>query len=202
MKRILLIFVGASILACTNTTTSTSDGEMVPILAATAQLEPYDDGSGLVRATAYGSDGIVLEQGDYLNGLREGIYTFFYTNGYIKSTVGYVQGKKQGQLINMDDKGQVLERFSYHQDELNGAYVMYNRSRIKESRNYKDGKLHGEVVKYYASSILMERSNYANGQLDGISRWYDQNGLNTIAYEYKNGELVGDVALELRPATE
>ena len=160
MKRILLIFVGASILACTNTTTSTSDGEMVPILAATAQLEPYNDGSGLVRATAYGSDGIVLEQGDYLNGLREGIYTFFYTNGYIKSTVGYVQGKKQGQLINMDDKGQVLERFSYHQDELNGAYVMYNRSRIKRAVtirmvSYMEKLLNTMLVVFLWSEVIM-----------------------------------------------
>jgi antitoxin component YwqK of YwqJK toxin-antitoxin module len=199
MNRILLIFVAATIFACSDNTT-TSDGEMVPVPVSTARLEPYDDGSGLIRATSYGSDGIILEQGDYLNGLREGVYTVFYTNGYVKSTMGYVQGKKQGQLVNMDDKGQVLERFTYHQDELNGAYVMYNRSRIKESRTYANGKLHGEVVKYYITSILMERSNYANGQLDGISRWYDQNGANTIAYEYKNGELIGDVELDARPA--
>ena len=42
----------------------------------------------------------------------------------------------------------------------------------------------------------MERSNYNSGQLDGISRWYDQAGNNTIAYNYKMGELIGDAELE------
>jgi antitoxin component YwqK of YwqJK toxin-antitoxin module len=196
MNRLLIAAAFMALFSCNNNTSTTPDGELTPFLPPAAVMEPYNDGSGLVKATLYGANSIVLEQGDYLNGLREGVYTVFFPNGYINSTTGYVQGKKQGQNILMDDKGQLLEASTYHQDVLNGPYVKYNRSRIKETRNYVDGKLHGEVVKFYANGTIMERSNYSAGQLNGVSRWYDQQGNNTIAYEYNMGELLGEVDLE------
>ena len=196
--RIPIIFVLAVFISC-STDNSPADGEMIPLLAPSMQLEPYNDGSGLVRVTGYGTDGTILEQGEYLNGYREGIYTEFHPNGFIKSTVGYVNGKKQGQYVLIDDKGQVQERSTYHQDLLNGPHVKYNRSRLKETSQYSNGQVHGLVEKFYPNGKIMERSSYNSGQLDGIARWYDQNGINTIAYNYKMGELIGDVELEVNP---
>jgi antitoxin component YwqK of YwqJK toxin-antitoxin module len=199
MKRILIIIAFTAILSC-STDNTPADGEMFPVLAANMIMEPYDDGSGLVRVTSYAADGTILEQGYYLSGYREGVYTEFHANGFIKSTVGYVQGKKQGQNLLIDDKGQVQERSTYHNDLLNGSHIKYNRSRLKEKSQYSNGKVHGLVEKYYLNGKIMERSNYSSGQLDGIARWYDQNGINTIAYNYNMGELIGDVELESNPA--
>ena len=197
MIRILTIIIFLAFLSC-STDTRPLEGEMFPKLAANMQVEPYNDGSGLLRVTGYAEDGTVLAQGDYFNGYREGVYTEFHPNGFIKSTVGYVQGKKQGQHVLIDNKGQLQERSSYHNDLLNGTYIKYNRTKIKEESKYSNGLLHGVVVKRYANGGTMERSNYTSGQLDGISRWYDQNGNNTIAYNYKMGELVGDAELEVK----
>jgi antitoxin component YwqK of YwqJK toxin-antitoxin module len=196
MNKLLIIVVLSAVFSCNSSTSTTADGELIPFLPPAAVMEPYNDGSGLEKATLYGANATVLEQGDYLNGLREGVYTVFFPNGYINSTTGYVQGKKQGQSILMDDKGQLLEASTYHQDVLNGPYVKYNRSRIKETRNYVDGQLDGQIVKFYGKGTIMERSTYSGGQLHGVSRWYDQQGNNTIAYEYNKGELVGEVDLE------
>jgi antitoxin component YwqK of YwqJK toxin-antitoxin module len=198
MMRIVIIFMLAAFLSC-STDNQPADGDMVPLLAPAMQMEPYNDGSGLVRVTSYGTNGVVLEQGEYLNGYREGVYSEFHANGFVKSTVGYVNGKKQGQSIIIDDKGQVQERSTYHQDLLDGPHFKYNRSRLKEKSQYNNGQLHGVVEKYYPNGKIMERSNYNSGQLDGISRWYDQNGINTIAYNYNLGELIGDAALEANP---
>ena len=197
MKRILIIIAFTTILSC-STDNTPADGEMFPVLAANMKMEPYDDGSGLVRVTGYAADGTILEQGDYLNGYREGVYTEFHANEFIKSTVGYVHGKKQGQYVLIDDKGQIQERSTYHNDLLNGPQIKYNRSRLKEKSQYSNGQLHGLVEKRYANGGIMERSNYNSGQLDGISRWYDQAGNNTIAYNYKMGELIGDAELEAK----
>lgn len=199
MKRILVIIAFTAILSCSTDNTSV-DGEMVPVLAVNMKMEPYDDGSGLVRVTGYATDGTILEQGVYLNGVREGVYTEYHANGFIKSIVGYVQGKKQGQHVLIDDKGQVQERSTYHNDLLNGPHIKYNRSRLKEKSQYSSGQVHGLLEKFYPNGKIMERSNYSSGQLDGIARWYDQNGINTIAYNYKMGELIGDVELETSPA--
>lgn len=198
MHKILLITILGAFIGC-STDNLPTDGAMVPLAEAAAKIEPYNDGSGLVRATVYGTNGTILEQGEYLNGYREGVYTEFHANGFIKSTVGYVNGKKQGQYIFIDDKGQLQERSTYHQDLLNGPHYKYNRSQLKEKSQYSIGQLHGVVEKYYPNGKIMERSNYNSGKLDGIARWYDQNGNNTIASRYSMNELVEQVELEANP---
>jgi len=197
MKRVLIIIAFIAFLSC-STDKMPADGKMFPVLSANMQIEPYNDGSGLVRVTGYAEDGTILEQGDYFDGYREGVYTEFHPNGFIKSIVGYVRGKKQGQYVLIDNRGQTLERSNYHNDLLNGTHFKYNRSRVKEESHYANGQLHGKVEKFYGDGSIMERSNYNSGQLDGTSRWYDQKGKNTIAYNYKMGELKGDAELEVK----
>ena len=192
MKKVIIVLVLGVFIACDKQQIISNDGEMMPLIPAAAQLEPYEDGSGLVRVTTYATEGNVLEQGDYMNNLREGIYTEFHPNGYIKSTVGYVHGKKQGQLITMDNRGQLLVRSTYHNDILHGSYVKYNRSRIKETKEYVNGTVSGQVEKFYANGKVMERSNYTDGMLNGVAKWYDQQGNLSIEYTYNMGELVED----------
>ena len=192
MKKVIIVLILGAFVACDKQQTISTDGGMVPMIPAAAQLEPYDDGSGLVRVTTYATEGNVLEQGDYLNNMREGIYTEFHPNGYVKTTVGYVHGKMQGQLVSLDNRGQLLERSTYHNDVLHGSYVKYNRSRIKETKEYVNGRVSGLVEKFYANGKVMERSNYTDGMMDGVAKWYDQQGNLTIEYTYKMGELVED----------
>jgi antitoxin component YwqK of YwqJK toxin-antitoxin module len=192
MKKVIVILALVVFVSCNEKQAAPVDGELVPALPPAGELEPYDDGSDLVKVTAYGSDGSVVEQGNYLNGFREGIYTEFHPNGYVKSTVGYIHGKKEGQFITLDNRGQLLERSTYHNNELNGPYVKFNRSRIKEKKEYVNGKVNGKVEKYYLNGKIMERSNYTDDMIDGVARWYDQEGKLTIEYVYKMGELVDD----------
>ncbi|MEN8248218.1 MAG: hypothetical protein ABFS32_04755 [Bacteroidota bacterium] len=201
MIRLFTISVLAFFMACSNgNNNSLSDeGEMVPLLPADAQLEPLNDGSGLVKATVYAGERII-EQGYYLNGYRVGVYTtFFPKNEFVESMTGYVNGKKQGQSTLLDDRGQVQEVFTYNNDVLHGQYIKFNRTRLKEKKDYVNGMLEGKVEKFYANGKIMERSLYKAGKLHGVSRWYDQQGKNTIASEYNMNEHVKDVALEPAP---
>jgi len=195
MKKLFVLSVLAVLFGCNNT--SVDDREVTPLLHPRGVLELFNDGSGIASATVYASDSTVLEQGNYHNNLRQGAYTVFHSNGFVKSVTAYVAGKKEGQMISLDDRGQILERYTYHNDELNGQYVKYNRSQLKEKGEYVNGKLSGILEKYYANGSIMERSNYTNGQYNGAARWYNQKGNNTIAYDYNMGELVGDIPLEV-----
>lgn len=202
MKRDFTIAILAFFMACDNgsNTAKLADGEMIPLLPANAQLEPLNDGSGLVKSTVYAGDRIV-EQGYYQNGYRVGVYTTFHArNGFIASMTGYVSGKKHGQSTILDERGQVQELFTYSNDILHGQYIMFNRTRMKEKKNYLNGAVDGVAEKYYPNGKIMERASYSNGKLNGISRWYDQQGKNTIAYEYNMGEMIGEVELEAAPA--
>ena len=163
------------------------DGSEYPPLTVSAVKTPYADNPDLIKVSATNTEGLT-EEGDYLYGLRNGIWTEYHANNYPKLVTGYVEGKKQGLWISLDNRGQLLERAYYHNDQLHGAYIIYNRSRIKEEYFYADGLLEGPVKKYYPNGNILEESNYKNGNLDGIAKWYDQEGNVTIEYEYKDGE--------------
>lgn len=181
----------AILTACETKSTSNIESDtMYPPVPAYAEKIAYDDGSGLVHVTIYAPDGTIMEQGDYLNNFREGVYTEYHKNGFLKTSCGYIKGRKEGQMITMNDRGQIEERATYHQDVLHGAFVIYKASRVKEKRYYYEGELEGEQQKFYPNGVLMEASNYKKGKRDGTSHWYDQEGKETITYTYKDGELV------------
>ena len=163
------------------------DGSEIPPLSAAAVKNPYPDNPEIVQVSVNNNQGLA-EQGDYKNGLRNGVWTEYHANNYPKTITGYVSGKKQGLWLSLDNRGQLLEKAYYHNDKLHGSFIKYNRSRIKEERNYGNNQLEGALKKYYDNGNLMEESNYKNGKLDGTAKWYDQEGNVTIEYEYKDGE--------------
>jgi len=191
MKKGLIFVLLIAVFACKNENLP-KEGDMVPLLPPLAKVEPFGDDSGLVKFTTVGSNGELLMEGFYRDNYREGVFTEFHPNKFVKSTVGYVHGKKEGQYIELDNRGQLQVRSTYHNDKLNGTSIKYNRTRIKEVKEYVDGKLDGIVEKYYPSGKIMERTHYVKGQLDGVARWYDQEGNLSIEYKYDMGELVED----------
>ena len=191
MKKAFLLLLIAGLYSCSQTSTH-SDTDFSPLPPASAVMEPLNDGSGITKMVVFGPNANIKQEAFYKNGYREGVYTSFHDNKYVESTVGYIQGKKEGQLLLLDDKGQILERSTYHNDLLEGAFVKYDRSRVKETRFYSKGQLNGPVEKFYSNNNIMERTTYKEGQLDGIARWYDQQGNLTIEYTYDMGELVDD----------
>ena len=192
MKNKTLIFLFGTIayfVSCSDSGNKTImvDGSEFPALSASAIKEPSPDNPDKFKVTINDTQGNILEQGEYYLGLRDGAWTFYHPIGYPKEIVSYIAGQKHGLWVTLDNNGQLLERAYFYNDDRNGAYIMYNRSRIKEEHTYRDGVLSGSLKKYYDNGKIMEESNYVDGKLDGMARWYDQEGNVTIEYEYKNG---------------
>lgn len=193
MKNLRLLTLVIVLFGCEgNKTVEESTPAGFADLPAGAIQESYPDNDHMVRATVYGTDRVVLQQGDYVDGIRQGVWTEFHPNGFVKQVVGYVNGNKQGQQLELDNRGQLLVRSTYYQGELHGDYVKYNRTRIKEKKSYDKGKQNGQNEIFYANGTVMEQSNYVDGQMDGPAKWFDQEGNVTIEYLYKNGELIKD----------
>jgi phosphoribosylformylglycinamidine (FGAM) synthase-like amidotransferase family enzyme len=153
-----------------------------------ANQETFEDKPGLVRVSVNGP--AASQQGNYLNGKREGVWSEFNPNGSLKSVTSYINGVKEGLYIELNPSGQLIKQFFNHNGIRHGEYKEFNYSSVKEERTYEMGKLEGLVKIYYDGGKIMEEGAYQNGQREGISKWYDQNGNVTITYEYKNGELV------------
>ena len=168
---------------------STLDSVATDPIPVGANQETFEDQPGLVRAIV-NNGSVILQQGNYLNGKREGIWSEFHPNGLLKSATSYVNGIREGLYVELNQGGQMTKRFFYHNNIRHGEFKEFNYSTVKEERMYNMGKLEGLVKVYYDGGKIMEEGAYQNGLREGISKWYDQNGNVTITYEYKNGELV------------
>ena len=71
------------------------DESEYPPLTVSAVKTPYADNPDLIKVSATNTEGLT-EEGDYLYGLRNGIWTEYHANNYPKLVTGYVEGKKQG----------------------------------------------------------------------------------------------------------
>lgn len=190
MKNIIILF-GILFLASCNTQPEAIQVDAADMPAGSSQ-EPFEDNPNMVKVTIDDGTGNTIAYGIYVNGFREGSWTELHPNGHVKNVTGYVDGVKEGQSVEIDNRGQLLERFTYHNGELGGSYTKYNRTRIKEVKNYKNGLLEGKVEIFYDNAKVMEESYYKNGKRDGIAKWYDQEGNITIEYTYVDGEWIKD----------
>ncbi len=189
MRKIFVIVFSTYLMACTNSaefSEATISG--LADLPANAVKQPYDNNPDLVKVTITEATGI--KEGDYLNGKRAGTWTEYHQTGLVRNITSYVDGVKQGAYLEIDDRGQLLKVAYYHNGELHGTYKEFNRARVKEERNYANGKIEGIAKVYYDNGNIMEEGAYTNGLRHGVSKWYDQEGNITIEYEYKDGELV------------
>lgn len=186
-----LFFIPLILFACAESAElSDATVEGLSSVPAEVKKEPYADNPNLVKVTIERAPGLPSEQGDYLNGTKHGTWTVYHNNDLVKSVTTYLNGVKQGVHIEIDDRGQLLVKTYYHNDEYDGDYLAYKRTKVVERRFYNNGKLEGTLKKYYDNGNIMEESIYENGKLNGIAKWYDQEGNVTLEYEYQDGRLV------------
>lgn len=159
------------------------------VLPTNAVVTPYVDEEGLSYAVHKNFE-TILEEGDILNGVKHGTWTTYNDDGMPTATSTYFEGKKQGVEFRFGKLGYPESKAYYHNDELHGEFLVYDRRKVVERRNYEYGVLNGMLTKYYNNGTLMQEAPYINGVLHGIGKWYDQEGNLSIAYEYENGELI------------
>ena len=155
-----------------------------------AIIREYDHIPDLYFASFQPEDGIV-EEGDVLEGLRHGIWTRYFKTGKVEVISAYHLGLKNGPQIQFDDSGYIISKSNFENDLLEGDYRIYHRGQILERRTYRDGEMNGLFQKYYRDGTIMEESYYKDGVMHGTGKWYDAEGKLAIQYEYENGELVG-----------
>ena len=154
-----------------------------------AEVEAYEYFPGLSHATLSLEENID-EEGDLLDGRKNGSWTVYHKNELVKSITTYVQGIQQGNYIELDDKGNLVKKVHYVNGIEDGETVLYTKGKIIERKQYEAGQLTGKKSKFYASGKIMEESTWEAGKMHGPAKWYDQEGNVTIEYEYNQGNLI------------
>eukprot|EP01136_Pigoraptor_vietnamica_P007216 Opistho-1_new@41177 len=80
----------------------------------------------------------VSQQGNFVNGLEEGKWLFFYPDGNIFNEQNFIKGLLQGEFKTYDKFGDIMIQGNYKDGERDGEWIF-----VKEGNKeiYENGKL-------------------------------------------------------------
>lgn len=158
----------------------------------------------LKQVVKYNDEGRLLEKGLVLNGLAEGAWSYYeQSNEFPKRIINYHRGRVQGLYLEFSERGQIVLKANYFNNELHGDWVAYELGLPVRTATYINGQLHGIYREYdRMSGTLQKAIHYQNGQLHGPYRYYDQSGEISLEYMYEQGQRVDVPEGEAAAATD
>lgn len=141
--------------------------------------------------------GVLLEECNYLNGKRNGLYATYYTNGVKSLEENYLNGKTNGKSTSFFPNGNISVTGNYlkgwrdgewHQNDINGKIrttFLYKDKRLKETYIYMyikgvGQKLNQSLVAYFEKQgnkvcvvLKNNRKLYIDETFEEIEGWLD-----------------------------
>ena len=192
MRAIVILVLIIALSACNEGTPGTASASGVAMDLANYTLSPIPGSD--VQYARKGAENAIEEEGMIRNGKKEGTWvTYFLEALHIPQKVAsYSNGKLNGYYAEFNSRGQLELSAVYKNGVLHGRYATYKYGNLTEQRFYKDNQLHGMLTTYYPNTKNLQKEiNYKNGKEDGFYRYYNEQGVVTLEYEYKNGEKIG-----------
>ena len=157
------------------------------------QTIEYDEAFGIYDKTVKYTVGEVVEPIDefdnYLDKVCGSGIHYFLT----EEPAYYWEYKpKNGLYKSWYESGQVWERFTSKNGELDGLYEEWRpNGQILSRWTCKNGELDGLYESWYSNGQMRGRCTYRNGEKDGLCESWHENGQMRRRYEYVNGEVDG-----------
>lgn len=153
-------------------------------------LEKYKDGE-LVKDS---EESIILD-----------IRNTYYSDGSIKSSGGYVDGKKQGVHRIYDETGKIASGEVYHQGlktatgmvDQSGDYqgsweLYYEDGSVKAKGDYENNLRTGDWIFYHKNGTVESEGKYVNGLPQGQWKWFYETGVLRRKDYYRRGREDGE----------
>lgn len=150
-------------------------------------------GSSIQRAERRDTSGALLEEGFLSNGKRTGTWVTYHPGTAVpKTIVNYINDQYNGLYIELNDRGYLELRAEYKNNLLDGPWAKYRFGRPLTEAFYANGKLNGFYREYVLNTGKLQKEiSYKDGVIDGPFRFYNEEGVVTLEYQYRNGEKVG-----------
>lgn len=133
-----------------------------------------------------------VEEGNYTDNLKNGLWTKYYPNGVVKSEIHYKQNRPRGEYHIYYKNGQLEEHGNWERNKNVGEFERYypngnpqqeffftdkglrygNQKYFHENGKLwlevevVNGKEEGEMKRYYPNGLLKERKVFHNGNVD------------------------------------
>jgi len=167
--------------------------------AASVDLSAYKtESSGEVtRAYKTDSNGELMEDGFVSNGTKNGPWTIYDPQTRrIKSISTYSNGTLNGPHLEFSNRGQIETRIHYLNNEYNGMYATFKNGRAVKEMAYKNGVIHGEVREFTSRGKIQKSTQFKDGKIHGDMIFYDDEENVVMQYKYENGDKLSGGIIE------
>jgi antitoxin component YwqK of YwqJK toxin-antitoxin module len=132
----------------------------------------------------------IVEQGNYVNNKKEGVWIRTYPNGKTKHEITFVNGVANGPAKFYFEDGQLWEAGTWVIDHWTGSYEMYhpNGKKAYDWFYNNSGKRTGTQKYYHDNGKLKYSGNWENGKTVGNLKVYDEKGSLVAERVYEDGK--------------
>lgn len=136
-------------------------------------------------------DGSKIYEGDFVDGLETGTFTYYYNDGTVRIRNTYTTPGKVCRHEAYDEQGHLLATGTYNQRNRDGQWKFFAEDgRLVKQADYKMGVKHGLHVIFTSRGDTAEVATWANNHRNG--RWWKRIGeKGYITGTYVNGGLEG-----------
>ena len=133
-----------------------------------------------------------LMEGEFLEGLKHGLWQTFNRIGQPLMIGYYDRGKKNGKFEQWYDDGKKRHReliATFVNDQYDGVYKeWYENGRKSIVGTYKNGKEQGVYTEWHENGKKALQTKYINGIPDGRYREWHENGKKRIRITFRDGK--------------
>lgn len=133
----------------------------------------------------FSQDGILMREGSYLKGKKQGLHTAYFPSGKKESEIQYRNGLKEGHAVwyRRDTTSQQKNRMVKHMegdfaaDIQTGHWTYYQiDGKVGNEGEYENGKMAGLWTWYYDTGEVWKKGTYKNGERNGVYTVFFENG--------------------------
>jgi antitoxin component YwqK of YwqJK toxin-antitoxin module len=121
----------------------------------------------------------VVEQGEYENSRKQGIWKKFFPNGKTKSEIAYVNSRPNGYYKTYYENGELEEEGEWKNNRNVGKFVRKhpNGEVAQEFEFNESGKRDGEQKYYYEDGSIMIVAQIKEGKEEKVTEYYPDGSL-------------------------
>ncbi len=131
-----------------------------------------------------------IQEGNYVDGKKEGLWKAYYSSGALKSEITYKHGEKYGKAKILFENGNTAEEGVWIKDRwINKYKAYYQNGKLSYVWNYNEfGNRSGYQKYYYQNGNIKIEGEWTDGKENGVIREYYPDGSLRSEKIFKDGK--------------
>lgn len=132
-----------------------------------------------------------IEEGNYKDNLKQGIWIQYYPGGAIKNKITFKDNRPDGYTVSYFENGKVCEEGIWKNNRWTGDYKLYYENGVIQHQfHYNDnGKRDGDQKYFYPNGKVMIDGAWTGGKQSGVTTEYYDDGTVKATEVFNNGSL-------------